>query len=323
MNDNMKRHLGKTDIQVTPIGLGAMEFAGGKGFFKYMLGPVEPETQDAVVKVALDSGMNLIDTAEIYGSGYSECSVARGLIAAGKTPGDVVISTKWFPLLKRAKSLRKSAEKSTKRLEPYPIDLYLVHMPLSVSSIKTQMDEMANLVDSGIIRAVGVSNFSNERMIKAHESLAERGIPLAANQVNFSLLKRGIEFNGTLETAKELGITIMAYTPLGQGVLTGRLHSNPELLDVMPRMRRNRLHSGLKKSKKLIEALEVIASDHNATVAQVALNWTTNYHGNTVIAIPGASKTYQAEQNAGSMSISLSSEQMETISTLSLEMGNY
>jgi len=182
MQEIVKRQLGKTDIEVTPIGLGAMEFAGGRGFFKFMLGPVEPEVQDEVIKVALDSGMNLIDTAEIYGSGYSECSVSRGLQAAGQTPGDVVITTKWFPMMKRAKSMRKSVAKSTERLSPYPIDLYLVHMPFSVSSVKTQMDEMADLVESGMISAVGISNFSKDRMIKAHEALAERGIPLATNQ---------------------------------------------------------------------------------------------------------------------------------------------
>lgn len=320
MQEIVKRNLGKTDIAVSPIGLGAMEFAGGRSYFKYMFTPVEPETQDEVVKVALDSGMNLIDTAEIYGSGYSECAVSRTLQAAGKSPGDVVITTKWFPMLKRAKSLRRSAEKSTQRLEPYPIDLYLVHMPLSISSVKAQMNEMADLVQSGKIRAVGVSNFSKDRMVKAHEALAERGIPLAANQVNFSLLKRGIEFNGTLETAKELGVTIMAYTPLGQGVLTGNLHRNPELFDQMTRIRKARIRSGLKKSKELVDTLEVIASEHNATAAQVTLSWTINYHGDTIITIPGATKTYQAEQNAEAMKLSLSSEQMETISTLSLEI---
>jgi aryl-alcohol dehydrogenase-like predicted oxidoreductase len=320
MQNIEKRRLGKTNIEVTPIGLGAMEFAGGKGLFKFMLSPVEPQIQDQVVKTALDNGMNLIDTAEIYGSGYSECSVARALQAAGKSPGEVVITTKWFPMFKRAKSLRKSAEKSTQRLDPYPIDLYLVHMPLSVSSIATQMNEMADLVESGKIRAVGVSNFSRNRMIRAHEALAERGIPLAANQVHFSLLKRGIEFNGTLETAKELGVTIIAYTPLGQGVLTGKIHSNPELLSSMPRMKRSSVSRNLKRSQKLVETLETIASEHDAAIAQIALNWTTNYHGDTVIAIPGASRAYQAEQNARAMRISLSSEEMETISSLSLEM---
>ena len=319
-NDIVKRLLGKTNIAVTPIGLGAMEFAGGRGFFRFMLSPVAPETQDAVVKVALDGGMNLIDTAEIYGSGYSERAVARGLKAAGTPPGDVIITTKWFPILKRATSICTSAEQSTQRLDPYPIDLYLVHQPYSVSSIKSQMNAMADLVELGTIRAVGVSNFSQDRMVKAHDALAERGIPLAANQVHFSLLRRGIETNGVLETAQELNITIMAYTPLGQGVLTGNLHRNPSLLDRMPRLRRYLLRRQLKKTQVLIDALEAIASEHGATTAQITLSWTIAYHGNTIIAIPGATKPYQAEQNAEAMRISLSSEQMEVISTLSHDL---
>ena len=297
-----------------------MEFAGGKSFFRFLLAPVAPETQDEVVKVALDSGINLIDTAEIYGSGYSECAVSRALQNAGISPGNVRISTKWFPMLKRAKSLRKSSKKSTERLAPYPIDLYLVHMPYSVSSIKAQMNEMADLVEAGMIHAVGVSNFKQEQMVEAHDALSERGIPLAVNQVNFSLIKRGIEFNGILESAKELGITIMAYTPLGQGILTGKLHDNPELLDVMPRMRRNRLRKNLKKTQALNDLLKSIAAEHEATVAQVALSWTTTFNGDTIIAIPGASKAYQAEQNAKAMEISLSSEQKEAISSLSLDI---
>jgi aryl-alcohol dehydrogenase-like predicted oxidoreductase len=315
-----KRRLGKTDIRVTPIGLGAMEFSGGKGMIGYLLSAVPPETQNEVIRVALESGMNWIDTAELYGSGYSEMSVANGLKAAGKEPGDVIISTKWFPILKRAKSMRKSARKSTNRLTPYPIDLYLVHMPYSVSSVRTQMKEMAELLESGLIRAVGVSNFSKSRMIKAHEVLEESGIPLAANQVQFSLLKRDIETNGILEAAKDLGVAIIAYTPLGQGVLTGKLHSDPELLQSMPRFRRSRLSGNLKKTRSLIETLESIALEHNATVAQIALNWTTNYHGDTVVAIPGSSQPYQAEQNAKSMMLHLSSEQLETISIKSLEL---
>lgn len=320
MQDIEKRQLGKTDLEITPIGLGAMEFSGGKGFFKFFLAAVPPEKQDEVIKVALDSGMNWIDTAEMYGSGESERAVANGLKAAGKSPGEVLITTKWFPLIARAKSMRKSAKKSTQRLAPYPIDLYLVHRPSSISSIKTQMNEMADLVDSGTIRAVGISNFSVKQMIDAHETLAERGIPLATNQVHFSLLKRNIETNGVLETAKELGVTITAYTPLGMGALTGHLHRNPELLDVMPRFRRSRLRGKLKKTKSLVETLESISLEHEATTAQITLSWTTNYHGESVVAIPGATKTYQAEQNAGAMRIKLSSEQMEAISVQSLEL---
>jgi aryl-alcohol dehydrogenase-like predicted oxidoreductase len=168
--DITKRRLGKTDLEITPIGLGAMEFSGGKGPFKYLLAAVPYETQDEVIKVALESGMNWIDTAEIYGSGESERAVARGLKAAGKSPGEVMITTKWMPVAKRAKSMRKAAAKSTHRLDPYPIDLYLVHRPESLSSVDTQMDEMAKLVDAGTIRAVGISNFSANKMIKAYRN---------------------------------------------------------------------------------------------------------------------------------------------------------
>ena len=319
-NDVVKRRLGKTDYEITPIGLGAMEFSGNKGPIKYMLAPVPHAQQDEVIKIALDSGMNWIDTAEIYGSGESEKAVSRGLQTAGKSAGEVFITTKWMPIARRAKSMRKSATKSTERLAPYPIDLYLVHRPESLSSIKTQMEEMANLVDAGVIRAVGVSNFSASRMRRAHEALAERGIPLAANQMQFSLMKRDIETNGVLETAKELGITIIAYTPLGQGALTGKLHHNPNLLNDMPRLRRSMLQRRLKRTKALVETLESIGQEHNATAAQIALSWTVTYHGETIVAIPGATKNYQAEDNANAMRISLTSEQREVISDLSLEM---
>ncbi|MHA2433403.1 MAG: aldo/keto reductase, partial [Candidatus Thorarchaeota archaeon] len=122
------------------------------------------------------------------------------------------------------------------------------------------------------------------------------------------------------EIAKELGVTITAYTPLGMGLLTGELHSNPELFRNMPRYRRMSLRRNIKKSQPLVDLLEAIAVEKEATAAQVSLSWATNYHGDTIVAIPGASKTYQAEQNAGAMRVSLSSEQMETLSTLSLEL---
>ncbi|MHA1938673.1 MAG: aldo/keto reductase [Candidatus Thorarchaeota archaeon] len=315
-----KRRLGKTDLEVSPIGLGAMQFAGGAGYFRYFLAPIAPDCMDEIVQVALDSGINWIDTAEIYGGGASERAVAHGLASAGKSPGDAIITTKWMPVLRSAKSISKSAEKSTNRLDPYPIDLYLIHQQYSRSSVNAQMDAMTDLVDAERIRAVGVSNFPEEKMISAHEALAERGVPLATNQVQFSLLHRKIENNGVLEAAKDLGVTITAYTPLGMGILTGKLHSNPELLSSMPRFRKLRFRGKFKKSQPLVEALESIALEHEATAAQVALSWTTNYHGGTIVAIPGASKPYQAEQNAGAMHVSLTSEQMETLSTLSQEL---
>ncbi len=320
MSNVSTRRIGKTNLEVTPIGLGAMQFSGGKGMFKYFLSAVPHEIQNETIRVAIESGVNWIDTAEIYGSGASELAVSAGLAAAGKNPGDILITTKWAPMLRRAKSIEKSADKSKARLDPYPIDLYLIHQPWSISSISSQLDAMADLLDAGKIRAVGVSNYNKSRMIKAHEVLSERGIPLAANQVQWSLLDRRIESNGVLETAKELGVTIIAYTPLGMGILTGKLHSEPERLDRMPRFRRMRLKRKLGKTAPFVEVLESIASEHSVTAGQVSLSWNTTYHGETIVAIPGASKPIQAEQNAGAMKLTLSSEQKEHLSDLSLEI---
>ena len=182
------------------------------------------------------------------------------------------------------------------------------------------MNAMADLVDMGKIRAVGISNFSKEKMIQAHDALSDRNVPLATNQVRFNLLDRRIETNGILETAKELGVTITAYTPLGMGLLAGHLHNNPKLLKNIPIFRRRRLRGKLKKTQALIDTLEAIALKHKVTVAQVTLSWTTNFHDGTIVAIPGASKPYQSEQNAGAMHVALSSEEKETLSTLSLEL---
>jgi aryl-alcohol dehydrogenase-like predicted oxidoreductase len=320
LTEIQKRRLGKTDLEVTPIGLGAMQFSGGKGMFKYILAEVPCEVQNDTVRIAIESGMSWIDTAEIYGSGASERAVTAGLQAAGVKPGEVMITTKWMPIMKRAKSIEKSAIKSAERLAPYPIDLYLVHQPWSLSSIHAQLNGMADLYDAGKIRAVGVSNFNEERMIRAHEALSERGIPLAANQMQWSLVHRNIEDNGVLETAKELGVSIIAYTPLGMGILTGKLHSEPERLERMPRFRRSRLKRQIGKTKSLVDALESIAKNHDATVAQVSLSWNTNFHRNAIVAIPGASRPIQAEQNAGAMHVNLSSEEMDHLSDLSLEI---
>ena len=118
------------------------------------------------------------------------------------------------------------------------------------------MEAMADLVESGKIRSVGVSNFNADQMRRANKTLQKRGLPLAVNQVRYSLLDRSIERNGILDTAKELGITIVAYTPLASGLLTGKYHKNPELLKKKSWFWRVRLKSGVEKSRSLVAALE-------------------------------------------------------------------
>ena len=181
------------------------------------------------------------------------------------------------------------------------------------------MDQMADLVEAGIIRAIGVSNFSADKMVAAHEALAERSIPLASNQVQVSLHNRRILSNGVLDAAKDLGTTIIAYSPLGQGLLTGKFHDNSELLKNTPRVRRRLLRRKLKKSQPLIDELKAIAETHSVTPAQIALNWVINFQDDIVVAIPGASKPIHAKQNAEAMEFKLSSEERKTIDDLSIQ----
>lgn len=179
------------------------------------------------------------------------------------------------------------------------------------------MHAMADLVEAGKIQSVGVSNFSARQMRRAHRALAKRGIPLAANQVLYSLLNRRIETNGILQAAKELGITIIAYTPLAFGLLTGKYQKDPGLLRAKRFPWRARLQRNMSKSRAVVEALEEIANGHGATAAQVALNWLINSQGETVVSIPGVTNARQAEENAGAMRLRLSGDEMTRLDELS------
>jgi len=294
-----------------------MQFAGGIGFLRFMFRKISMKTMNQIVKAALDGGINWFDTAEIYGNGSSERYLANALKALDQTDIDAVIATKWFPFFRTASNISKTIDLRLQCLDGYNIDLYQVHFPYSFSSINKIMNRMADLVSEGKIKSIGVSNYSAEQMRRAHEVLAERGLPLAANQVHYSLLNRKIESDGVLETAKELGISIIAYSPLESGLLSGKFHSGTSHFDNAPFYRRVRLKSQLEKSRKLIETIRDIALAHSATPAQVALNWLINFNDETVVAIPGASTAKQAQDNAATMSFNLSSTELAQIDELS------
>jgi aryl-alcohol dehydrogenase-like predicted oxidoreductase len=320
MSDNHSyalRTLGKTNINITPIGLGMMEFAGGGGLVGSAFPLIGQDEKNATVKAALDGGINWFDTAELYGAGVSEASLAAGLKAAGKKDDEVVVATKWWPLFRTARNIPRSIQDRIRFLDGYTISLYMVHQPFGFSSPEAEMEAMADLVEAGKIRSVGISNFNPNQMRRAHQTLQKRGIPLAVNQVQYSLLDRSIERNGVLDTARELGITIIAYTPLASGLLTGKYHKNPELLQKKSWFWRARLKNGVEKSRVLVTALEEIGARYNATPAQVALNWVINSHGDTVVTIPGATKVHQAEESAGAMKFRLSDDEMARLNELS------
>jgi aryl-alcohol dehydrogenase-like predicted oxidoreductase len=315
-----RRRLGRTPIEITPIGLGCWQFSGGFGLVGGFWEALAQETVDDIVRVSLAGGINWFDTAEAYGRGRSEKALARALGAAGRRDGDVVVATKWWPIPRTAKSIGTTIDDRLRCLGGFSIDLHQVHQPFSFSSVEAEMEAMADLVEAKRIRAVGVSNFSASRMRRAHAALEKRGIPLASNQVRYSLVDRGIESNGILAAARELGVTVIAYSPLGQGILSGRFHADPALIRSRPGPRRYMAPfrpSGLARTRPLVEELQRIAAARGVTPSQVALNWLLHFHGETVVAIPGASRPRHAEEAAGAMAFRLAAEEMARLDDLS------
>ena len=303
---------------ITPIGLGCWQFSGGKGLVGGYWKPIAQDDVNRIVRASLDGGINWFDTAEAYGMGQSEEALSTALEQAGRP--EVMVATKWFPVFRFAGSIRKTFPERERHLSPYGVDLHQVHNPASFSRVAREMEEMAALADAGSVQAIGVSNFSADRMRRAHDELARRGLALASNQVRYSLLDRQIEHNGVLETAEELGVTIIAYSPLAQGILTAKFHDDPEARDRLsgPRKFLSRFRpNGLERTRPLIEKLREIAASHEASPAQVSLAWTTQRHGERVVAIPGASSVSQAESNAASMRLALTSEELATLDELS------
>jgi aryl-alcohol dehydrogenase-like predicted oxidoreductase len=312
-----KRRLGSTELAVTPIGLGVMQFAGDAGVFRFIFRDISQPEMDSVVAEALAGGINWFDTAEMYGNGRSEQGLARALRAAGKDDGDVIVATKWLPVLRTAGSIGRTIGERLRYLEGYTIDLYQIHNSYSFSSPEAEMDAMAELVQAGKIRAIGVSNFSAGQMHRAYAALQARGLTLATNQVQYSLLHRSIETDGVLNAAKELGVTIVAWSPLARGVLTGKFHRDPERLANTPLGRRMMLRRNLDRSRPIVEALEEIAEGYAATPTQVALNWVIQSQGDLVVAIPGASKPRHAAEAAGAMRFELSEQELSRLDQLS------
>jgi aryl-alcohol dehydrogenase-like predicted oxidoreductase len=154
-------------------------------------------------------------------------------------------------------------------------------------------------------------------MRRAYAALEKRGLPLASNQVRYSLVDRKIETDGTLDAARALGVTITAYTPLGSGLLTGKYYKHPELLRNKSIIWRWRIQRQLEASRPLVAALEEIGQKYQATPAQVALNWLIWFNGDLVVAIPGATKAEQAAENAAAMRFRLSESEMARLDQLS------
>lgn len=277
-------------LHAVQMGLGAWQWGD-----RIVWGYGQTHTDEDIRK-AFDSSLNLgirfIDTAEVYGSGYSERLLGRFL---KETDQPLLIATKFFPWPWRLfkESLPRALRGSLDRLGLEIVDLYQIHWPSFVMSPETLMEGMIECVKRGWTRTVGVSNFSQKNMIRAYTTLERNGIPLASNQVHYSLLRRDVEKNGTLARCKELGVRLIAYSPLEKGLLTGKYSSaNPP-----PGVRGPQSVELLKKTPPLIKLLQEIGQAHGGkTPAQVSLNWLIC---KGVLPIPGAKNAQQAQENAG------------------------
>ena len=217
----MKRELGQSGIKVSPIGLGSWQFSGrviGTSYWRNL----PQDDINKIVAATIEGGIDWFDTAELYGFGRSERALSAALRHAGIADTDVTVATKWFPAYRPASSIRRTIDRRVKNLSPYRVGLHQVHFANSLSSVEKQMDVMADLVEQGKIRAVGVSNYSAEQLLRAYRRLAHRGVNLASVQVRYNLFDRAIDYNGVLETARELGVSVIAYSPLQLGLLSGK-----------------------------------------------------------------------------------------------------
>lgn len=305
--------LGLNGPMVSALGIGTWAW-GDSLFWAYGKTFGESDVSEAF-QASLAAGITFFDTAEIYGFGKSEQLIGQ---FARQTQQPVQIATKYFPLPWRwqRNEIADALTASLERLQMSQICLYQIHWPLEFL-LKTQdfMEVLAAEVKKGRIQAVGVSNYSAKQMSSAHEYLANKGIPLATNQVPYSLLTRQIEDNGILDQARQLGVTILAYSPLAQGLLTGKYtpQSSPHLQGARRLDPRFSLQ-GLKKLVPLFSTLEQMAEKYDKTPAQVALNWLIA-QGN-VIPIPGAKNGEQAKQNAGAVGWLMSPEDVKILSSI-------
>lgn len=309
-----QRRLGASPVVVPALGVGIWSW-GDRRFWGYGNGYNRSDITRAF-ETCLDDGLNFFDTAEMYGEGQSErllgeciCEDARGR--------QVIIATKFAPLPNRfsASTLIDALDASLERLGMESVDLYQIHWPYTFLSIEALMDMLALAVRSGRVRAVGVSNYSVKQMRRAYERLARHDIPLASNQVHYSLLHRKPEQNGVLEACKQLNVALIAYSPLEQGLLTGKFRlNNPDSPPLSGPRRFNRAFraSNRRKIEPLLQTMADIAQAQGKTMSQVALNWLL-YKGDFVIPIPGAKNAQQARDNAGAIGWRLTAEEFANI----------
>ncbi len=297
-------------LHATEIGVGAWAW-GDRIIWNYG-GSYTDEDVRGAFDISLEKGVRLVDTAEVYGRGHSERLIGEFLKT---TEAPVLLATKFmpYPWRIRKQALLRALRRSLERLDVEAIDLYQIHWPIPPISIETWMNELALAVKEGLTRTVGVSNYSQSQMLQAYSALARHEIPLASNQVEYHLLNRRAEKSGLLARCQELDIRLIAYSPLGMGLLTGKYTADSP----PPGMRGRRFSRILPKLPPLMKLMTQIGQDQGGkTNAQVALNWLIC---KGTMPIPGAKNAKQAEANAGALGWRLTDDQVAALDEASEE----
>jgi aryl-alcohol dehydrogenase-like predicted oxidoreductase len=299
------RYLTVGTARVSRIGLGTWQF--GSRDWGYGSSYASQEAH-AIVRRALEQGVTLFDTAEIYGFGRSERILGQAL---GEDRDSAFLATKIFPVLPVAPVVEQRAVASANRLGVRRIDLYQVHQPNLVVRDGTIMRGMRALQRVGLVGEVGVSNYSLDRWRAAEAALGDR---VLSNQVQYSLAARAPE-RDLLPFAETTGHVVIAYSPLAQGMLSGQYHRGHRPTNPIRSANPLFLPENLERAGDLIATLREVADAHSATPAQIALAWTI--HRPAVVAIPGASSVAQLESNVTAADIDLTDGEYQALNAAS------
>jgi aryl-alcohol dehydrogenase-like predicted oxidoreductase len=303
-----KRKLGRSGIEVSTVGLGLMSMSG-------IYGNANDDESIAVIHHAIERGINHLDSSDMYGWGHNETLLGRALKGGWREKALVVTK---FGQVKgadgkqgidgRPEYVQQACEASLKRLGVDVIDVYYQHRVDPNVPIEETVGAMKRLVEQGKVRALGLSEARPETIRKAHKVH-----PIAAVQNEFSLLYRK-EGEETLAATRELGITLVAYAPLGRSLLTGSVHGKEDLPEGDRRLQHPRFQGeNLDKNVEIANRLEAIAKEKSCTPAQLVLAWVLA-QGKDVVAIPGTKRKARLDENLAALNVKLSPEDLRTIS---------
>ena len=307
--------LAGTDVSIPAVGVGTWAWGDAK---TWGMGTYDTATSLDTIREAweasIDNGATFFDTAEVYGSGESERIIGGLLAGDPERAARIQLATKFMPMpwkINVRGSLLSSLRASLELLGLERVDLYQIHGPISLRGHGALAEALAAAHQEGLVRAVGVSNYSVNETRKFDAQLRKRGLRLASNQIEFSLLRTLPESSGLLATCAELGVVPLAYSPIGQGRLTGKYSAATP-----PPASRNFSNHPMEKVDVVVAELKRIgAANGDKTPSQVALNWII---AKGAVPIPGAKNRAQAEENAGALGWLLRADDVAALDAVAL-----